>query len=430
MPARRLTESSVEKTKPTADRREIPDSLLPGLYLVVQPSGAKSWAVRARIDRKPFKHTIGPWPRFKLKDARDLARAALRKAAEGIDPTEAKRREDNRAVPTVITNFLAAYRDGVRKRTFTEVRRILRKEVEPKWKRRDIDHIKRADIRALLDGIVDRGAPIQANRVHAVISRLFKWCVEHELIEASPAIGIAQRVPNRARDRVLDAGELVAVWNAADKLGGAPPNSAMPLEVARNVSTAIKLLILLGQRRSEVTNMEWSELDLDAGLWSLPGARCKNGNAHTVPLSPQAVALLKAIRQGAGNPAGDGCSGSDSADVSAGNPAPRYVFGPRGLKLRQRHIDALLELLPADMPHWTLHDIRRSVASGLQKLRVPLPVTEKILNHVSGSFAGVAGIYHRDDMIDQTREALNTWGFHVTALVTGANVVALPKTAA
>jgi integrase len=213
--------------------------------------------------------------------------------------------------------------------------------------------------------------------------------VENEIVTVSPIAGVKPPAVEASRDRVLSDDELKRLWQAALKMG-------FPF------GPLVQLLILTGQRRGEVAGMEWAELDLEKGLWTLPRERTKNDRRHEVPLSEQAIDLIQQLPRI-----------SDRYAFSINGTAPINSFG--------KNKDHLDELLP-DMPAWVLHDIRRSVASGMAKLGINLPVIEKILNHVSGSFAGIVGIYQRHDFADEKRNALDTWGSHIAELVAGKSI--------
>ena len=172
----------------------------------------------------------------------------------------------------------------------------------------------------------------------------------------------------------------------------------------------IRLLVLTGARRREISEMEWTELDLEAGTWTLPAARAKNNYAHKLPLAPAAVAILRGVPR---------------------LLESKFVFTNEGVVpvnafATMKH--TLDGLLPADMPRWTLHDLRRTTASGLARLGQPIHVVEKILNHRSGSLSGVAAIYNRYDYEPEMKAALQQWADHIDQL-TGGNVIALPTRA-
>jgi integrase len=389
----RLTIRSVEAMKPRPVRQEIPDSFLPGLYLIQQPSGAKGWAVRYRHKGVPRKLTLGSYPALGLKDARELGAKALRAVAEGRDPGREKilaRAAKADSVDRIVEDFLERHvRRSNRPRTAQETERLLRQHVLPRWRGRMVHEITRRDVLDILDRVVDGGAPIAANRVFAAIRKFFNWCAARDIIAASPCAGVKPPTAERARDRVLSDEELRLVWRAADKLGG-------------TFSPLVKMLALTGQRRDEVARMRWEELDLDARSWTLPPARTKNNQPHEVPLSKAALVVLQNVPRIASSPFVLTTNGGAS-------PASGY-------SKNKRRLDALL---PADMPPWRLHDLRRSCASGLARLGINLPVIEKVLNHSSGSFAGIVGVYQKHSFADEKRAALEAWGSFVTAVVEG-----------
>jgi integrase len=383
----KLTAKAVEAIKPARARKEIPDALLPGLYLVVQPSGAKSWAVRYRRGGRPRKLTLGPHPALDLKAARELGAKALRSVAEGRDPASEKQARPVHpdSIEDVVARFIEKHiRRNYRPKPAKEAERLLRVHVLRAWRGRTIGEITRRDAREMLDRIVEAGAPVAANRVHSITRKLFGWAVEHEIIAASPMAGLKAPAVEKSRDRVLTDDELCRVWNAAGQIGD-------PIYGA-----VVRVLILTGQRRGEVAGMEQAELDLEGRLWSLPKERTKNARAHDVPLSPQAIAVINNVPRT-----------SERFVFSFNDKAPINGFG-----WPKERLDAL-----CGFSDWTLHDIRRTVTSGMARLGISLPVIEKVLNHASGSFAGIVGIYQRHDFAGEKAAALKLWGEHVAAIV-------------
>jgi integrase len=395
----RLTLRTLEATKPGPERREIPDSLLPGLYFIVQPTGARSWAVRYRHQGVSRKHTLGGYPTIDLKAARALGGKALRAAAEGRDPGREKilaRAAKADSVDRIVEEFLDRHvRRSNRPRSAQETERLLRQHVLPRWRGRMVHEITRRNVLDVLDRVVDGGAPIAANRVFAAVRKFFNWCVARDIIAASPCAGVKPPTTERARDRVLSDDELRLAWAAAGKVGG-------------TFGPLVKLLALTGQRRDEVAGMRWDELDLDTRIWTLPGGRTKNNKPHDVPLSGAAIAVLKSVPHL-----------TDSPFVFTTNGAAPAS----GYSKNKRRLDALL---PADMPPWRLHDLRRTCASGMARLGINLPVIEKALNHTSGSFAGIVGVYQKHSFADEKRAALEAWGSFLAALVDGKPAKVLP----
>ena len=197
----RLTVKSVETIQGSAERREIPDNFMRGLYLVVQPSGSKSWAVRYRYGGRSRKHTIGSYPVFDLKAARDNAGKLLRAVSEGRDPEHRR----SGSVEDVVAQFLDRHCKDYRPRSLKETERLLRLNVLASWHGRKLDAITRADVRSMLARIK---APVTANRVHSVTRKLFNWAVENDIIASSPVTGVRPPSQETSRDRVLTDDEL------------------------------------------------------------------------------------------------------------------------------------------------------------------------------------------------------------------------------
>jgi integrase len=385
----RLTDKSVAAAKPAARRQEIPDSIVVGLYCVIQPTGQKGWCVRYRYRGRPTKLTLeGRYPEIDLKMARELARKALGRKAEGHDPAREKvlaRAAKVDSIESVAQEFLERHVRHNRPRSAKETERLLRLHVLPRWRGRLVYEISRRDVLDMLDCVVDGGAPIGANRVFAVVRKLFNWCISRDILAVSPCSGIRPPSPERSRDRVLSDDELRDVLVAADKMGG-------------TFGQLVTLLTLTGQRRDEVARARWEEIDIANRLWTLPAERVKNNRPHQVPLSDAVIAVLSALPRG------------DSPYVLTtygAAPATGYSKGKKKLD----------SLLPADMPPWRLHDLRRTVASGMARLGVNLPVIEKCLNHVSGSFAGIVGVYQHHSFAAEKAQALQAWGRHVDSLL-------------
>jgi integrase len=389
--ARALTTKAVESFKPRQDRYEVPDGGCRGLYCLVQASGAKSWAIRFRLDGKPAKHTLGAWPAMSLADARRLAAAAMAQVAQGIDPRLEKRQAKAEAaersrdtVERLATQFLEWQGKRLRPNSLRQLDHIFADLVMPAWQDRDVHSIARRDALELTEAIADK-TPIMANRVHSGLHRFFRWLCERDIIVASPMTGVPRPAPERSRERTLSERELVALWHAADAVG----------EPGRSW---IRMLALLGQRRSEIAGMRRSECDGD--LWHIPAERMKGRVAHTLPLPAQAMAIIEALPQ-----IGDG----------------DLVFTTTGTSPLD-HLDRIKRTIDAEMKPtapWTWHDIRRSTASALAGLGVAVPVIEKILAHRSGTFKGIVGVYQRHSFIPEMRSALERWSEHLDRLVRG-----------
>jgi integrase len=397
--AEKLTSRFLETVKPGQARAEYPDALLPGLRLIVQSTGAKSWAVRYRHGRRTRKHTLGPYPAVDLKAARDLGAKALRAVAEGRDPGREKL-EAREVAPDTVAAIVRQFVDlhcqrANRPKTAAETQRLLEVNVLPRWRGRLAREITRRDVIELLDRLVEGGTPITANRTFSALRKCFTWATSRDILVASPCAGIKPPSKEQSRDRILSDAELKAAWQAADRIGGP-------------FGMLVKLLILTGQRRDEVAGMRWSEIDLNTQLWTIAKERTKNNQPHAVPLSGSAVAILTALPL---------IAGSDFVLTTTGAAASN------GYSKGKRRLDALL---PSDMPPWRLHDLRRTLASGMARLGVNLPVIEKVLNHLSGSFGGIVGVYQRHDFAAEKRTALERWADHVEQLISGEPAKVLP----
>ena len=409
--AKPLTTAAVEKLKPETIRREIADGGLPGLYLLIQPSGKKSWAVRYRHAGKSRKATIGEYPAFDLKKARESGSMLLRAASEGADPA----RDRVEAKALVVANVdpddkverqveVFLERHVSRNRSASETERLFRKEILPSWGSKRIGDIKRSDMIRLLDKIVDRGAPYTANRVHAALRKFGNWSVSRGLIDRSFAEGITAPAAETKRDRVLDDREVALAWKAADQTG-------YPF------GPLVHLLVLTGQRREEVAGMRWSEIDVSAATWTIPRERAKNDKAHVVALSGAAVAIVRALPR---------IADTDLVFTTTGRTSVS------GFSRAKEKLDEKVEELIAEddtdpIPSWRFHDLRRTAASGMARLGVGIAVVEKILNHTSGTFGGIVGVYQRHEFLDERRRALEAWASFVENLVgdRSGNVVEL-----
>ena len=264
-----------------------------------------------------------------------------------------------------------------------------------RWADRDARSIDGHDVHAVVDEARRIGTPgIQARRdgasesraraLHAALSQLFGWGLRHRKVDANPCSGVWRPRPPAARDRVLTDAEIVRFWKAVDAVSGA-------------FGAVLKLLLLTGQRLTEISELSWDELSEDGAEIRLPGARTKNHRAHVVPLSAVAREII------AGVPRIDGC---------------RFVFSTNGTtpisgwSKTKKRLDALMGIAP-----WRLHDLRRTFVTKLAESGVRLDVIELCVNHISGARAGVAGTYNRSEMMPERRAALERWATHVAGLV-------------
>lgn len=404
--AKALTQATIDATKPRDKRREIPDGRTPGLYLIVQPSGARSWAYRYRVDGRPRKVTFGEYPALGLASARARAAKAKARLADGIDPGVEKRAAKVAAetpldlVSSVAEAFIERHaKRTTRPRSWKETQRILMREVVPTWGGRRLSTITRADTHTLLDPIVDR-APILANRVLGVLKTMSRWARDRGVVGVSPFAELREPAPAKARERTLDEREVCALWTALD----AEPYPIGPLT---------RVLLLTAARRSEVGEMKWSELDLAAKVWRLPSERSKNHRAHEVPLSDAIVDILQQLPR---------IEASDLVFTTNG-VRPATSFGGTKKRLHRTMEATLGETVRS----WSYHDLRRTAASGMAEIGIAPHVIEAVLNHKSGVIKGIAATYNRHTYLPEQRLALTAWARRIEEIATGEkaeNVVA------
>jgi len=312
---------------------------------------------------------------------------------QGLDPVDAKNERRRQAVDLAFDSYVEAFTRLYLKKRWKNWRLgegVLRREVVPLLRTKPLPRITRSDLALLWDRLDER--PAVAKLTHSTLRKLFRWAVSRGDLERSPMEGLPAPAGAPARDRVLTDEELTALWRST-KLLGAP------------FGPLCKLLILTGQRREEVAGLDWSELDRSDASWLIPGYRTKNRNAQHVPLSTTAVAVL------------------DSMTSGDNWPRSGYIFSTTGktpvsgFSKAKRRLDELMKEELASFEPWRAHDIRRTLATGLQRLGVRFEVTEAVLNHVSGSRSGVAGVYQRYDWAMEKRVALSSWASHLQNLI-------------
>jgi len=374
---KKLTPKTIDSLPPaTAKRYEIRDEIVTGLLIRVSSTGSKVWYVGTRQGARVLRIKLGTYPVLSLADAREKAREILRQLQLGT--FEPKQPEP--VIPTlgeIILQFIEIYAKP-RNRSWQDSERILKKFAS--LDHTPITQIKRTDIVKILDQVVAKGTSTSANRALAAIKKLFAWCLDRGTVEINPVAALKAPAKEVTRDRVLTNDELIACWTAAEAEG-------FPFE------QFAKIIILTGQRRAEVAGMQWSELDLDRAIWTIPAKRAKNATQHTVPLAPLALNILKTIPR---------FLNSDLVFTTTGKTP---ISGFSRLKSR------LTEATGTD--DWRLHDVRRTVATNMAELGIQPHIIEAVLNHKSGIVSGVAAVYNRHAYATEKRTALSEWAEHV-----------------
>jgi len=353
------------------------DDEVTGLGLRVSFGGKKAWTLMYRHNGLLRRMSIGAYPTIGLSEARRLARHLLLEAATGHDP--ARRKQDERHADS-FEDFTKVYVEKHAKplkRTWREDQRMITAELLPRWRNLKPADISRRDVIRLLDAIVDRGSPVQANRVRALISKIYNFGIRRGLVEANPAYMVENPGVERPRDRVLSEDEIRVLWKAAEDEG-------------RLIFDTLRLGLLTAQRRGEIIGMTWDEVDLKRGWWTIAGERSKNRLSHRVPLGPQAIKILRDRRN----------LDDDS----------RYVFPTRfhgAGDAPTTEIQKVIYRLRKDSKiEFVYHDLRRTAASYMTAIGISRLVVSKILNHVE---RGITAVYDRHSYDSDKREALDRW---------------------
>jgi integrase len=389
----KLNAKEIAAYEPPAGKDHIVfDSELAGFGLRYR-NGRKTWVFQYAFGsgerRVNARMTLGEYPALPPAKARDTAEELYAKVRLGQHPAAEKRanRDEHRnTFGRLVSGYLAFQKTEVRPSTYVVAELYLNRYANA-LHGLAASAVDRKKIAELLETIGKNNGAVSANRARSALSAMFSWAMRRGLHDSNPVIGTEKR-KERSRHRVLSDTELYKIWNA---LG------------ANDYDDILRLLLLTGQRAGEIGGLRWSEIDFDEGLISLPAQRTKNGQPHSFPMSKPVRDILKARPHkrefvfGRGNGGFSGWNGDT-----------------------KRKLDGHIAGAGPSLPHWTIHDLRRTFATGLQRLGIRLEVTEAILNHVSGSRGGVTGIYQRHDWATERRAALDAWAAHVLAAVSGA----------
>jgi integrase len=421
MPSIKISKASVDAAQPGGSDRLFWDKGLPGFGLKVTPKGRKVYLYRYRIalpgkaaNTQPITLTLGKHGVLTPEQARRQAEVLALKVARGEDPrAEARRKlmdahdkarsEADLAFDIKAEQWLYHYEQEIERRpsSVRQAKLVVRKYLKPILKNRPLPLVGKHDIQAIIDDVPARQ---RATRriVFAYASILFNWAAGRGYVERNWLHDMDKPEAPKARDRVLTDHELAAIWRAAE-------TTPAPFGLF------YKLLLLTGQRRDEVAALQWADLDRATATWTIAAARTKNGRAHIVPLAPRVIVELDGLAGGKAWPTSGYVMTTTGRTYISGFSKAKTALDQRIAKTVGEHPRS-----------WRVHDLRRTLATGLQRLGVRFEVTEAVLNHISGSKAGVAGIYQRHDWKDEKRAALTAWANHVEKLLTdlpGSNVV-------
>lgn len=415
MPTARITKSAVDRLEPAERDGFLWDDRLPGFGVKVTPAGRKVYIYQYRLGGRGSKvrrYTIGRHGAITADNARSEASRLSLLVKLGTDPQDDKAERHRQTVELAFDSYVTRFTEECLKvdwpASWDDAERTLRRYALPVLRSKSLPDINRQNITSVLRPL--RTMPATEKKVFAILRRLFRWAVNNGDLKVSPMLDMQGPEGAKSRDRVLKDWELALVWNASDKLG-------YPF------GPLTRLLILTGARREEVAGLSWGELSQSEALWSLPSERAKNGHATGIALSSGALAEIETL-----------------VDVRANRdirwPRRGLLFtttgktSVSGYSKAKRRLDAIIAKMNEGeaLERWTFHDLRRTLATGMQRLGVRFEVTEAILNHVGQSKSGVAGVYQQHDWTPERRAALQAWSDHIERLVSGAdetNVVQL-----
>lgn len=383
-----LTDTKVAAIKPPKKGQEEFKDSGPGyvreLRLRVGAGGTKAWAVRKRVGAKVINKKLGTYPAMGLAKARKAA-VALLEAIARDGSAEAAERTFGAVAKAWVEKKRA---DRKRNKSIDLQERRLELHVLPKWKDRKVAEIKRADVRDLIYGIEGDVLP---NRVLTTVRTVFRFALSRDWIEFSPAEGIEKPKDENARDRFLDMGEVKRLWQASQLLG-------------YPYGPLVRLLLLTGQRRTEVASMKWSDLDLEASRWILKAGDTKSDRTHLVPLPPPVLDELDKVPR--------------LGDFVFSTDGETHVQGYAKAKSRLDAFIAANSHNLGNFESWTFHDLRRTVATHMVRLGVSMEIVARVLGHAK---AGVtAKVYALHEYEPEKRSALDRWAAEVQRVVAGA----------
>jgi integrase len=402
-----LTEPYIRSLKaaPPGQRYAVADALVPGLKVRVTDRGAKSFILWRRYGGapNPAARSLGPVGLLTLAAARDKARGWLEAIKRGQDPPNVLGEGEDNSFAAVVGEYLKRHVAGQRKAK--DVEREIRKELLPRWRNRTLSSITRRDVTQLVDEIKDRGARYQAHNILGHAKTFFNWAIERGIyrIETSPCDRIKpSRLigPKAPRQRVLSDIEIAAFWRATGRMG-------------YPIGPLFRMLLLTGQRKSEVAEARWREFDLKRRIWTVPPERFKSDAVHIVPLSDDVMALLEKLPR---------WSGGDFLFSSNGGKAPVNGFSKAKQRLDRRILLSLRAMarMRGDDPRsvrlepFVLHDLRRTMRTRLSSLRVVDAVAEMAIGH---GRKGIQRVYDQHQYLPEMAEALDAWASQLKSIV-------------
>ncbi len=408
MPALSLTAQKVKAIKAINGKRtEYWDTKTKGLALRVTPKEAKSWTILyyRQSDGKQRRLTLGKYPAISLADARIKAREFLTNIEQGQDPAGQKQERKNADSFEELAEFFMERYAKKRKKSHETDQYRLNKYVLPVLGGMKAAEISKRDIVILLDEIADRGAGAMSNQILALIRKIFNWAVEEDLLKMTPAYGIKQRHKEVIRDRYLSPDEIRQFWENLDKTNATQP-----------IRTILRLALLTGQRVGEISGIHKNELDLENKVWNIPKGRTKNKKPHSLPLAPMALELLE-----------QACKVAKDQDFVF--PSPRRVTGqPISPKAASKAMNRPPNKDIIGLEDLRVHDLRRTMATHMTKLKIDRLHVSKVLNHTGADRESVTGmVYDQNAYNPEKKAALERWENYLASIInkTDNNIISI-----
>ena len=388
----RLTDAKVKAIRGTAKRKTVWEGGT-GFGVRVEPTGTKAFVLWYRFNGKAEGVTLGRYPKMSLSTARSEAAKIREKISKGLDPKisikeEKRANKEAYSVSDLIEEYLEKWAKP-NKKSWREDERILKKDVLPVWGRRKARDLKRRDIVLLIDRIVDRGSPIQANRALATVRKMFNFALSRSILDTSPCVAIQAPSKENRRDRVLSDDEIRQFWTKLDQC-----------QMSEGIRLILKLLLVTAQRKGEIAFSEWTEFDLQAGWWTIPKEKSKNALPHRVPLNDLALELLNHAKD----------LSNDFKWVFPGKRGDKPITGPAIDHAVRNNLDVF------KIKDFTPHDCRRTAASGMTGMGTSRLVVSQILNHAE---SGVTAVYDRHSYDKEKKSAMNKWDRRLQAILSG-----------
>jgi len=376
MPQLNLTDAALRSLRPDK-RQTFFDTATPGFAVRATPTGSRTFVIVYGPEKSRKWEKIGTYPRLSLSKAREEARNRLSLIQLGY-----RREKPVLSFEDAYAQFLAHYGVKNRPKTVYEMERVVKRHLMPKLKRTMVAEITTADLNAIIDKLLP--TPAECAATFTAARTIFRWLSRRRSIERSPLENVPVPVKIQPRARVLTDDELCAVWHACHGLGNVNPELA----------TIVKLLILTGQRKSQIAKLRGEWIDCDGKLITWPGEHMKGGRPHTLPVTTMAMVILAPL------------------------PKTGYLFRARGkttpfngFSTCKAVFDARAKIAP-----WTLHDLRRTFSTGIARLGVAPHVKEMLLAHATAKDP-VEAIYDLHTYEGEMREALEKWEAHLKSLV-------------